>query len=693
MLTLEQIINTKSYEIEVEAPASGPFVAHGAIENTAPDFLLGPGLSYAIKCANIGTHNKLYTYFADGSNIPADSKVTLRPAASTDLVPKLLILGSITDRIDELVPTIFTETGEEIKGTWDFQSDDEFSSDAQLAMRATFISETYGFRFRYIFPSVSPLPIIEGIGFRLDRQAEEVATFRFQFGEEVIWAKGDPVTSKFTLDSVDSFSMSVRVPMNGQFPIEIGLAAVSVIDKLTQTDDAAEIDPETPVEEQLRQRDIRNLEQPLGGLFDKAINNVAAHGGRFYFKRTSWDARFLGATIDTNRQNLRRSNASIWRENMFRPYDSAIHPSQAGSQDSFGVSFYAPIWSSEGASVLHKAVVNAYAWLDRPSVVFDPDNLGFPIVPDNLPKEAMTEHRQFYNDKTWNPEDVFPGQNVPHMGAPDPISGRFTPNQTHLADMPLFAAYALTGNFALQCQIEYQNSMDLRQKEVFMSWVGNSREEGRTVRTMLTAGMLRPHLWDANVTWCKKRLDNVISDAYHQSPEVKMYAIRPIHWANLDGNANSPWENAQLADGFMRLYGATGDLKYALWAHRTSRPIGYSSILRNGQYIIPYVYKVLENKADYYFSPEDRWNKRDFYAFSETATNWIFWSGCGIRAHLEATMALIGTEHQSEIEMHLEATEMCYHMAEWLDTILPGSISDLHLSNWQPTRMVSQLPT
>lgn len=675
-MNIDQLLASKDrkFAVHVEAPASGPFIAVGAMEYEAPDFLLGPGLSYAIKFTDIGTHNKLYAFFADGNSIPGTGLIELGPPQPGDSVPPLHILGSITDDLFELVPTIYTKDGDELKGNWDFTPDLEFTSPAQAAYQASFVGETYGFRGRFIFRSMSPLPVIEGFLYRLDRQAEAEMSLRFEFGEEVVWVNVDPETSTSEITDSHSFEMTARVPMNGQVPLTITLAAVSL---LTNTDNDDNTDD--------ARIDIRKLEGDLGTLFTRAVENARDHGRQFYFKRVDWTSRFLGTDIDTS-NNLARSSASFWNHRKLRPYDSADYPSQAGSQDSFGASFYAPIWSTYEADVLHDLLINAYAWMDRPSVVFHRNRPGFPIVPEELPAYAMTEHRQFHPERDFDPAVEFPGQNVPYMGAEDPISGRRTPNQTHLADMPLFAAYALTGHFALQCQIELQNAMDLRQKEVFLGWIGNSREEGRVIQTMLTAGRLRPNLWKANLAWCEKRIKNVMEKSYTQDPSTKMWGVRPIHWANLDGNANSPWENAQLAEGLFRLYIATGKIEYALWCHRVSRSIGYSAINRNGEIIVPYVYKVLDNHQDYYFPPEERWTKRDYYAFSETATNWSYWSAQGARAHINAAIVLYNSEYQSEVIEHLEATQWCLTIINWVDSVSPGNIADIHMSNWLPSR-------
>lgn len=666
------LIQNKSYEIDIESPTSGPFVAHGAIENDAPDFLLGPGLTYAIKAGDIGTHNKMYVYFGDASEIPPSQRITLRPASNKDPVPPLFLMGTITDKIEDFVLNLKAD-GNVVSGKWQFEQDTNYSSDAQYAVLCTLIGEEYGVRARVIFPSMSVLPIIEGIIFRLDREARQNVHFEFSFGEQVVWGHGDPETSTSYVHK-NTFVMEARIPLNGIVPFEIGLAATT----LTEVYDSGEV----------RETDVTEAPTELGQLIAKSVEAVRSHGRRFWFKRTTWNDEFLGMKIDTNKNNLNRSSASRWNLFENRPYDSAVRPSQGGTQNSFGLSFYVPLWGTGGGSVIHQLKTNAFAWLDRPAVVFDPVKMGFPINPDNIHEHARTEMRQFYHESRWSVEENFPGQNVPHSGSRDPLTDRGTPNQTHVQDMPLFAAYAMTGSFILKCQIEFHNAMDLRQKEVHLGWVGVAREEGRVGQTMLTAMELIPELRDSNIAHMQKRYDNVIEKSFHKDPAIKMFSHNPLVWANLEGKSASPWENAQMADGFMRLYRVTGDVKYAVWAHRYARIIPYSSINRNGDVITPYVVRVNPDGTDYYFPPNDRWNRRDYYAFSETATNWARWSCGGARALLDAAVVMWESGDESliqEVLMHSEAIDWSVRLVSWFDNKIPGDAADAHMGMWKPS--------
>jgi hypothetical protein len=380
----------------------------------------------------------------------------------------------------------------------------------------------------------------------------------------------------------------------------------------------------------------------------QAIRAAEENPDGFAFLPDRWRGKWLGAEAVTD------PRGKEWREEQLHkmwPFASALGANQGGSQDSLGATFSMPLWSDPDPRIVSDLWDNALDWAYRPVHLLEPGTID-PIDPKHA-KAMQTVARQPHSAPAeWH------GQRLPLYGTKG-LDRRTGHDEQHMADMPLFAAYACTGSAAIRWVIESNNSMDLMQKRPQAGWRNNGRGEGRTGYNMLVAGLLLGDDRKAkSIAHIAKRMEIASTQASTEdAPEDA--AARVLHLLrdprlNCEQPCWQVYEEAQFAWSSWLLWTMSGDDAALHQAYRSGLAVATALWRQDGQWFVPYSMRGYEDGT-----PLKREQLRYPSPMVHFSGAWpLWWSGCGLHALVRAVAtapALVAESHREHIDRAREA--------------------------------------
>lgn len=624
--------------IDLDAPASGHFLALGPLPITCPDVLASdvPGLR-AYRVEDCGTHSSIFAVEAFGHTVPKSGRVTLFPLPGGEPVIDYSTHPAVLDNLADILGEL--EMGNH---TGKPNIVHENAADQNRIMQRFRVDwDCVDYWLRAWVHVFARTPVVQGsaIVIRKDRALARGVPFKMRFGEEVVLA---PSSRALGLTAAgDTISGTLDLERGGVMPFRFSLLCRSAKD-----DD----------------------------LTHEAIE--ANKDGQRWFMPTSWEGEWLGAdpVFDTalgTRTAWAALSAMESSESAYapRPFASAPNPNQGGAQNSLGVTWWAPAFVAQDCSPHEVHLWCAQDWALRPMHLLTPGTAD-PITLNLLPKGTDTVARQVYGvdriGEQFLPKHATKGQIVCDLGN-GRTDVRGAQDEQHMADGPLLAAYAMTGDPALRWLIRSCQVLDLAQKRPRAGWTNPSRGDGRTYVAMLLGAELIGNK-DAVREHVAKRIG--ILEAQQPAKAVDLAApVRPGRIQNdprlsCQKPALVPYEEAVLAWGCY----LAGRLDLAAqFGMAVATSLHFDGVRWSAPYAIHW-------QADGSALPM---GARDPSAPTVHPGDWLEWSGCGLRALLMAADEIELPEAWAEHVANARAA------IEQLEAEEPRTLDRAHISGWR----------
>lgn len=626
---------TDYIKLKTDYPQSGYFISVGPLPIDAPPVLVGGGGTRAVRLFDIGGHNALYSFeglaeqMGDGRrrlSVPSteeDKMVASRPfAAATPLAQHVSALvpriqaGAETLSNPKITPTI--DSASMVGFQLDYDSDQ-----AQARLDAW-------------IPSYLPIVWFSGWVKRKDGQSEQMGSLEVTC-EEPMEVHPDP-------DSLHLTSGLREWPRFGIVPIRFAL--VSKVARLT-TDDIEE-----PV-----------IDEHLA----EFLQNPPTTPLRFL--PTDWVGDWMGCKPMDTEYGLAEVLARELDESF--PFSSEIGANQPGSQPSLGATFSAPLWTRTDPAVIPDLLRGATDWALRPVHFCEPGTND----PIQVTDEIETVGRQVYGKATGRFADL----PLPTFGMRG-YQNRTSHDEQHMADMPLLAAYACTGDPCLRWIIEQHAGLDLMQRRPRSDYRNGGRGEGRTGASLLAASqMVADHtgLAEKLEQHVAKRLE-IATRKSDTAQEDHSAVVRPLdlisgqlpgHW-QCDEPVWMPYEEATFAWSSWRLWALTGSQDALLQAYRSGLAVAAACFQEpDGSWVAAYAMTYLPDGKPL---PDEELRADSRYV--HRGGRFIWWAAVGLRVLLSASRALDGVQHES----HQPFVDRALRAVMWIDMQEPINFADAH---------------
>ena len=562
----EPTIEHDGYAVRFQAPARGHFYATISLPMSAPQYLVGDRGIRATRMRALGDHNYIYAIegFADVLNPKLIHEggetmmveMDLRPAGEEFTPNPWVLHDAVRDDFAELVPEI-TIGGESVTGIA-IKPVDESITHKRLSIEV--MTKSYGMVMYPDLMARSPIVEMPGLVRRLDGKAAGIVRIGMTFGEPVI---GRDLIGVEQQEDMRAIGFVVSLDTAEYAPFRLALlcqsAGISEVQALQE-------DPEA--------LDIYTLEA-LG----------AAKSGPFFGILQEWEGDWLlspiakGQFASAETTKLIAAYKQGDARNRKRPHASPDHPHAAGNNNAYGVT-YSCFWSHAFPEVVQALLWNAEDYMRRPVHYCEPGTAATPVDPAKHPK-LWTKARAPYEGR--GPAAFHHVQlGLDRLPGKSELYGRKGHDDQHFADMPLLAAYALTGDPLLEHVMRSHLGMDLCQIQTKLGTSGNGRAEGRVGINMLVAGVL---LGGDDF----ERVVNHLGDRYVNAGRRQTELGGPLGLANNRSNcdlpARTPYEDAQAAYAFWQF----GRLKALAYSHRGK--LENKAALRSAEVVVDSLYE------------------------------------------------------------------------------------------------------
>lgn len=616
------------------APPRGYFCGVFPAPIDTPTTLAGDRGERAYRIQELGEHNALYQLQAHGEHLEAIAElndgtqfaaVELKPLADTEVGAQIVIHPAVGDDPTELVPkvrldgdaagvAVHMHNASARHQTWIVTA----RTDKRLATFALTIRDGSS-----IVDGEFSVETLDGWGGLVDVEVE--------FGEPVL-LHGVRYDGEARFD--------VRCNEAGfSGPIPFRIACRSWFD----ADDDAD-DPE-----------------PLRDL--TADEHDFAHLGPWHALPDTWDGNWFGAPIATLRHQLSvlvEEGVAALRNNQLPPWTPRLNPNAGGTDPAFGSSF-ALLWQRGAGGDVDPRMVRAMAGA---AVVWGQHPVHYMQPKSTRPLDYPPRDGRFRTHKLQPVAPVkgeIDGVRVPIGKASD---GRHPWDPQHRAFALVDATFACTGSPILERMRELELAAELHDQQARNGWGNNGRAEGRIASNCINAVELG--LGDRQETLdylgLRLRLAEERRVGRHYTGPIKplFTSDRGLPWAGW-----TPWEEAQAAWGWWRLYQVTGEGLALSMAHERATNVAHVLVEEAGHFWIPYRVKDTGNAMPT-IEAGDYWGKN-------IGPNSLFaWASIGLRTLLLTTKEL----GQPYVEHH----RLAARALEWMDATQKPHVADSAMS-------------
>lgn len=627
----------KVYTLEVQAPDAGHFWAVGPLPIDAPPVLVGPHGARAYRLETLGDHSAIYGF--EGLGELTESPVPLAGAVDTDGIPLWWPHPAVMDDLGQLQGYVSIGGHEAQSIQWEHVEQGQF----RQRFRSVHVCGPYvAVLWRDVFAR-SPVVQVSGFLAAKDRDTHRDVGIKIGFGEPMAFPTERLHGGQLTLDA-GAIRGTVDLDRGSIYPIRLAL--------LCAYDATPEVGPEPP--------------KGLDELTAAAIE--AGKVGPRWMIPTTWNAEWLGIrpTLGTDLARSLATKGSIdWSRphamHDARPWASAPNANQGGAQNGLGASWWLPALVSIDYRPHAVHLWCADDWALRPV------HFAVPFPEFDLPETTVgrqvygVDHPIAYRTRGEVPVELGDGN----------MDWRTPHDEQHMADMPLCAAYALTGDPVVAWVLDSLRAVDLGQRRPVAGWRNGPRGEGRTASSMLMAARLRGRDALAQV---QEHLLGRLDTANRLSSTAGLDASapsRPLHLQNdpriyCEKPASVPYEEATLAWSSWLLWRSTGERRALDAAYRYGLAVACTLSQVGDEWRVPYaVYQDPEGDA----LTEEQLNG-DRYAHRSTWPVW--WSGEGLRALVWAS------DVRGVDEGHEEFVERARLALDWLDAQPAPSVDQAH---------------
>lgn len=633
-------------------PAAGHLWAVGPLPAGTAPILVGPGGVRAYRIETLGTHSALYGLETFAELVPDDGRIPLVPATKEDAVALWWAHPAVLDDPSALAGQVVIGGHVSRGPKWSLVDDGEH----RKRFRAVHDVGPYWLNLWLDVWARSPVVHVVGFVARKDRTLELDVPVAIAFGENIA----------FPLERLHGGRLSVlEGKLSGSIDLDRGTVYPLRFSLLCRRQPARVPGPAT------------DADPPLDDV-DEAALAVGANGPS-WFMPTEWPTEWLGARVTTPIAAGKRLAAGAlesWRAphrmSDLRPWASMPGASQGGSQPSLALTWFAPALVPARLRPQDVHLWSADDWALRPMLLLELD------VPDPLDDlrelGATVASRQVFGIERIGDQVVPTFQTrggVPVHLPTGNLDHRAPPDELHTADLPLVAAYAMTGDPLARWLLDAVRELDLAQRQVSSSWRSNGRGEGRTLSSMLLASRTMPESVRSEVVaHCLLRLATAVAKA--DTAHLPETAIsRPIELYT-DGRlrcrhpALIPYEEAQGAYGFWLLWEQTGDVAALDAAYRFGLTVAATLYQEGGAWRVPYACS--QNEDGRPLSSTELRNPE----LVHPSTWAIHWAGCGLRALIDASVEReVPPEHEAFIERARAAVA-------WIDAQPLTKVEEIH---------------
>lgn len=632
------------YTIDVEAPEAGHFWAVGPLPIDAPPVLVGLKGARAYRLETLGDHSAIYGFEGLGELATAEP-ITMVGAESTDGIPQWWPHPAVMDDLTQLQGSVVVDGHPSRTIDLTHEQRGEF----RQRFRAVHDCGPYVAVFWLDIYARSPAVQVAGFVAAKDRATHRDIKLEIGFGEPISFPTARLHGGRLDLRR-GAIAGDIDLDRGAIYPIRLTL--------LCQYAPPPSFGPEPP--------------SSLDELTKAAL--VAGKDGPRWFAPMGWGSEWLGVvpTADTayGRQQAQRGQVDYLRPHAMhdaRPWASAVNANQGGAQAGLGAAWWLPALVRNDYQPHAVHLWCAEDWMLRPVHVSVPDPVPLP-----LPK-ASTVGRQVYDAVPGVPDAIRyrrSGEVAVHLSNGQ-IDYRTPHDEQHMADMPLLAAYALTGDPVVAWTLDSLRAVDLAQRRPIAGWRNGPRGEGRTASSMLMAARMRGgDALDAVRAHLLGRLQTAnrlastaglpvdsVSRPLHLQTDPRIYCQKP---------ASVPYEEATLAWSSWLLYRSTGDAVALDSAYRYGLAVAVTLSQDGGGWRVPYA--VFQDPAGAALT-QDQLNG-DTYAHR---SEWpIWWAGEGLRA-------LVASAAMREVPAdHAEFVERARLALAWLDSQPAPSLDQAH---------------
>ena len=652
LLALVSGLAAQSVVIEVDRPVTGHFWALGPLPLDTPPILVGEGGVRAYRIQAIGQHSAIYGLESFAELLPRDGVVKLEPAASGDPVALWWAHPAVLDDLGAVAGAA------RVGGVWSPSPRIALEVDGEHRKRFSCEHRCGDYAVRLWFDVFARSPVVQVVGFiaRLDRRPELGVEVELAFGEEIAFPWERLHGGRLRLKD-GAIRGDVDLDHGAVYPLRFTLLCSR---SPSRTGEVA--------------ADAGLLDD-----LDAAARKAGAAGARWFSPR-AWPAVWLGVLppVDTAAgQDLAgrglASFLSAHRMSDLRPWASMPGASQGGAQNSLALSWFAPAFVGVELRPHDVHLWSAEDWALRPMHVLEPGTT-----------EPVGDIRSFGG--TVAARQVFErgldigGQHYPRFGTRGVVpvhlpSGnrdvRSTPDELHTADLPLVAAFAMTGAPLCGWLLESCRAIDLGHRQVSSGWRSNGRGEGRTgVSMLMNAQAFGGRPLELVVEHLRLRLATAVERADSRdfpadavSRPVELYDDRRL---SCQAPAIIVYEEAQIAWHCWLLYRQTGDVAALDGAYRWGLTAAATLHEVDSAWRVPYACTQLPDGA-----PLSQEQLRD-PTYSHPSTWPILWSACGLRALvLSAELRQVPEEHRAFVARARAALR-------WVDAQPVSKVEEIH---------------
>lgn len=632
------------YTLDVDAPSAGHFWAVGPLPIDAPPVLVGLKGARAYRLETLGDHSAIYGFESMGELMDG-GPVTMVKAEDTDGVPRWWPHPAVMDDLTELQGKVSIDG----HATKSVAMTHEQKGEFRQRFKAVHDCGPYVAVFWADVYARSPVVQVSGFVAARDRDTHRDIKVEVGFGEPIAFPESRLHGGRLDLH---------RGAIAGQIDLDRGAIYPLRLTLLCAYAPPPQFGPEPP--------------SSLDELTKAAI--LAGSDGPRWFSPTAWDREWLGV-VPTVGTGFGRRLAQGAQETFqqphgmtdMRPWASAPNANQGGAQNGLGASWWLPALVPTEFQPHAVHLWCAQDWMLRPVHVAVPDPVALP-----LPR-ASTVGRQVYDAVPEMPAAIryrTRGEIPVHLSNGN-TDWRTPHDEQHMADMPLLAAYALTGDPVVAWTIDSLRAVDLAQRRPIAGWRNGPRGEGRTASSMLMAARLR----DADVLAAvEAHLLGRLNTANRLSSTAGLPVEapgRPLHLQTdpriyCQKPASVPYEEATLAWSSWLLWRSTGDQAALESAYRYGLAVAVNLYQDGDEWRVPYA--VFHDPAGGALTDAQLHDPTYVHA-----STWpIWWAGEGLRA-LVASASLLEVPDE-----HAQFVERAQLAIEWLDRQPAPSVDEAH---------------
>ncbi len=649
--------------VSVDAPDSGHFWAVGTLPIDTAPVLVGVNGSRAYRLETLGEHSAIYGIESLGELVPSDGELQLVPAVETDGVPAWWSHPAVLDDLEALRGRV------QVGGAAATDVRFEHLQQGQFRQRfqATHDAGEYWVRLWLDVFARSPIVHCSGFVARKDRGSVRRVPIEIEFGEPVAFPWERLHAGDLALER-GGIRGAIDLEAGGLYPLRFSLLCSWKPAEVVQPDPPADLDDLT------------------------AAALEAGRTGQRWFVPLEWRGRWMGIEprlgsaigVDLAQHGL----ATFLRPHSMydaRPWASMPGANQGGAQNSLGPVWWLPAFVSAELRPADVHLWSAWDWALRPVHLLEPGTAdprgGFPA--------AITTIARQLGDVAELDGQVVPRYQtrgvIPVDLADGNVDFRTGHDEQLLADAPLLAAYAMTGDPVVRWLIDSNRALDLAQRRPRAGWRNNGRGEGRTIAAMLQAArFLSAGDRQRVLEHCLLRLEIAVREAETAGFDPAA-VVRPVdlqYASNLACRlpATVPYEEAALAWAAWMLYEETGSALALEAAYRFGLAVAaYVYPVDGGAWSLPHAASMLDDGR----APTPQELADDSLVHRSSWPVW--WGGCGLRAVL-----LAASEIGAYPESHRSILQMAESATEWLDDARPASTDLGHQALWGASAVVRE---